>query len=519
MESTRTVLFRLDPEDVGKSQSAGAFSTNAGMFATKSQKLAKLKRSVRLRSLFVSPARALPTETALLDLGTQSTAIRSSVAAAKSGECLLFLQSARNLPQSCQSPSVRAWAENPEGETVGIPAEWGARHGNQNPAWFSIQSLGFALGEHKDAIGRVNRPILDTLGFGVVTAELSLVPIKGGTIDLALKLAKSCATLGSIGKERSEDSSADPEAPPTISFQVIDAKAVKGQRTVFFIRHGESVWNKAQSEMNLRQMLKMRDHPLSELGMEQAEALSSRIKQCGNSNPIFKPDVIYVSPLTRAVQTAVISLQEVFRQPKNRKEVVLMASAREKQNFGGLDTKSTSTGKDIVQRSLKELRSIYKEDERALNVLAIYKQLRFDAQEVSSQWWHGDAKESAGQLEIRLNEFMSQLLYTPHQVLVVVGHSHFFREIFRRYLSMEFRCQNPEFVSALQRGKLMNCGVAMLQLDPDCNQTGPITSVKLVFNTELLPPKSRLRRWCCCCLCFCASRQRRQPRYVASETE
>lgn len=421
------------------------------------------------------------------------------------------------------------------GVTIGDPAQWSTRHANRNPAWCSIQSLGFLLSEQKDAricielrdgiapIGNVHRPILDTLGCGVLTEPLKILPVKSGTKNMAMSMARSVTGLGKsaskLGNSASKlgklDGDEDLASPATISFQVIDANLLKGQRKVFFIRHGESVWNKAQSAMNLRKMFNARDHPLSELGVEQAEALSSRIKQSGDSSPIFKPDVIYVSPLTRAVQTAVISLQEVFSQPAALKEVILMASAREKQNFLGLDTKSQSTGKDIIQRSLSELKTAYKD--RHGEIVKTFKELRFDAEEVSDQWWHGAHKESAVQLEIRLNEFMSHLLYTPHHVIVVVGHSHFFREIFRRYLSQEFRDYDPNFVTELQSGKLMNCGVAMLQLDPDLASSGPITSVELVFDTQLLPHKSFFRRWRCCC--FCASRQKRQQGRYYAETE
>ena len=47
---------------------------------------------------------------------------------------------------------------------------------------------------------------------------------------------------------------------------------------VYFIRHGESEWNRAQEDKNLGEMLHF-DHPLNVLGIEQAQELHRRWKQ------------------------------------------------------------------------------------------------------------------------------------------------------------------------------------------------------------------------------------------------
>jgi probable phosphoglycerate mutase len=61
---------------------------------------------------------------------------------------------------------------------------------------------------------------------------------------------------------------------------------------VYFVRHGESVGNKA----GLHQKV---DMPLSENGREQAGKIAERLKK-------FKIDVIFASPITRARETAEI---------------------------------------------------------------------------------------------------------------------------------------------------------------------------------------------------------------------
>lgn len=47
------------------------------------------------------------------------------------------------------------------------------------------------------------------------------------------------------------------------------------RKTFFLIRHGESKWNEAQSKINIAGMLD-RDHPLTDLGISQAQSLNER---------------------------------------------------------------------------------------------------------------------------------------------------------------------------------------------------------------------------------------------------
>lgn len=171
-----------------------------------------------------------------------------------------------------------------------------------------------------------------------------------------------------------------------------------------------------------------------------------------------------------------------------------MANAREKLNFGGLDTRSTKLGADILQRVLDELNAAYKGQQT--NVLETFKQLRFDTQEVQDRWWCEGTSEAPAQLQVRLMEFMSQLVYSPHRTIVIVGHSHFFRSVFRKFLSQGFRQKRPKFACDVSSMKLMNCGVARLEIDPSQGLSGgPVIDVELVLGTELIPEGGLLS--CC----------------------
>lgn len=113
--------------------------------------------------------------------------------------------------------------------------------------------------------------------------------------------------------------------------------------------------------------------------------------------------------------------------------------------------------------------------------------MRCDTSEVQDRWWCEKHSESETQLQARLHEFMSQLLYSPHANIIVVGHSHFFRAVFREFLSAEFRAQKPELARDFSSMKLMNCGVARLDLDPRRGLTGgPILSAESVLGSELI---------------------------------
>lgn len=465
------------------------------------------------------------------------------------GECLLFMSHGHGFPVSGVGSVLTAWAE-PEmpihcarddikkaadgggsaedKEEIGVKVQWNSKPCNEAPAWSVSRPMGFVLEKHLKAricfmlkeqdkvIGTLSIPVMDLLGKGLVTHELEPPTEDPAARGILAKLMNSPRPTQSPRTsprlscaDKSTTASAGDYSPAcTISFQVVDQKAVIHKRTVFFIRHAESVWNQAQSSNNFYEMLKATDHPLSMRGRIQAEDLSSRIQAASevkstrasvhHTANMMQPDVIYVSPLTRAVQTAVIALQPVFKKSDAVTDIVFMSAAREKQNLGGMDTKATAVGADIVQKSLHETRTLYKDSEDK-SVELSFRSLAFDIQEVEETWWHQGAKESKEDVEARLHEFMSQLLYSPHDTIIVVGHSHFFRAVFQEYLSDAFLSMRPGFAERLKSGKLMNCGVARVVLDPGLVPDSPIADVELVLDTDMIPHRQGfIARTCSC---------------------
>jgi broad specificity phosphatase PhoE len=398
------------------------------------------------------------------------------------GECLLFLERATNVPYAdairdltCQAvttrahgePSVRAWAEDADGKLVGKVAEWPSKHCNTAPSWYTAYSLGFPMGH--EGVSRLNIELRDGSAL-IASCTVPYADLPGHSmVHKEMDIRPPASQTG--------------DRPCSVTFQVIDSAEVLAKRTVYFVRHGESSWNKAQSKLDLYEMGRQTDHPLSSKGREQAEELSSLVNEA-QDNDLLHPDVIYVSPLTRAIQTAVIGLRSVLAQP-DFGHLVLMANAREKQNFGGFDSKPCCTGSNVLKRTLDELVLLYKGQKGADEVVKAFQKLKIDTAEVEDRWWHNVQAESPAQLKGRLSEFMAQLKYSPYKSIVVVGHSHFFRAVFKEFVSDSFKERRKDFADQLSKMKLSNCGVARLSLDPSVEQGGPITDVELILGTHL----------------------------------
>lgn len=415
------------------------------------------------------------------------------------GECLIFIEAASNVPYAdrirdltCQAMSskshgdhyVKAWAEE-NGAVIGKSAQWTVQNASDHPSWYSARSLGHSISGLSSSSRKIR-----------LRLELWDKNVLIGSVDVP---------FGQLPLHQSIDHSLDMRLPMrdgkpcTLSFQVIDSASLLHRRTVFFVRHGESSWNKAQSQMDIYEMGRQTDHPLSEAGRDQAEALNKMIEKAVadpksvSGAAIAEPDIIYVSPLTRAIQTAIIAICQI-QAKKGSCELVLMPQAREKKNTAfSFDSQPSKIGNDIVKRAFDELLLLYKGQEE--RIIATFKKLKFDTEEVQDQWWFDASAESSKILQARMDDFMSQLLYSPHRTMVVVGHSYFFRAILKQYLSEEFKSKSPQFAADIGSKKLSNCGVVRVDMDPRL-VGAPIVDVQLVLGTTLLSEHSKLSCSC-----------------------
>ena len=97
-------------------------------------------------------------------------------------------------------------------------------------------------------------------------------------------------------------------------------------RKVMLIRHAESEHNEAERNWDLRGLLLKRDHGITERGYKQCDALQAYVaeQRADAASPWADARLeLYASPLTRAIQTALIATDGID------KPLVLLPDARE----------------------------------------------------------------------------------------------------------------------------------------------------------------------------------------------
>jgi len=261
------------------------------------------------------------------------------------------------------------------------------------------------------------------------------------------------------------------------------------------VRHGESVWNKAQKDVNVAAMLSDVDHPLNEAGREQAERLRDAIEQAAaGSGPaadeakaLQGAAVIMASPLTRAVQTCLIGLQPVLLPAGGAaRPVLLNPNMREKRNFGGKDSSGKWCGEALLSGVREEIGKLYAGMPEVGAALAT---IPLELTHVQNKWWLG-SKESEAHVADRIGELLAQVRFCPETSLVLVGHSHYFREMVRHFCAEGCVALDavgtPIAASDLAAKKLSNAGLARCELDWAASEDKPICELRLLFGTELV---------------------------------
>ncbi len=169
---------------------------------------------------------------------------------------------------------------------------------------------------------------------------------------------------------------------------------------IYLIRHGQSTFN-ALFDLDRVDPLHF-DARLSQIGIEQVAAA----RQAVSGIPV---DVVVVSPLTRAIQTAVGLFGEAAV------PIVVTDLHRERLEH------SCDVGRSPSALSVE------------------FPMLAFD--HLSDPWWHdgqqdhrGVAVEPDHLFAQRVTDFSRWLSARPEDVVVVVGHGEFFRRLSGRYL-------------------------------------------------------------------------------------
>jgi len=307
------------------------------------------------------------------------------------------------------------------------------------------------------------------------------------------------------------------------------------RKTIFLVRHAKSLWNYArETDLGVSAVFS-EDHGLHGEGFKEAEALRTQIKLYASGDAkttnekrqeytqeFLECDSILCSPLSRAVQTAVVIFQDhphVLRSRENPSENVvpesfakrglkqpantpikLMSSIRERRNFGSRDCVSKYRGHAILRHSQKHLNKYYGPNATEPYVLsgAQRRSLKLscgdliDVNDCTDKWWDDDV-ETKSQFDSRMQQFMEYLQYCPHRKIIVVGHSMWIQNFLVDHVSDELRSRIPEIASE----KIENCGVLACDTVFNAQSSDPeatVEDIELLFSTSF--KSNSLRRVC-----------------------
>ena len=395
-----------------------------------------------------------------------------------------------------------------------------------------------------------------------------------------------------------------------------DAESASDVRTIFLVRHGQSLWNLAKANKSVAAMVSTVDHPLSSTGVDECRSFNRawrrarqalrktlRARERANSDAkwsrapwldsdgeedsvagdadrpsasssgnrrggdigelsdqedaalldaltveFLRPTAVYSSPLTRAVQTAMLVLQdhpafastrrrapasgsganakeaehfEGFICPicmarlatqeemvehyekrhggdederdgpdatEGRSRVRLLRTAREiKKSLGALDCVGKASGDAIVERACHCFSELIGTDD----AIRVCDAVPIDPYNAVHKWWTTSV-DSKRALEARMDEFLRTLQYGQESgtSAIVVGHSSFFLKLYRRHTPRGGAMDSlkPELSEKLRNQKLANAACVVVRMR--FSQGAPeIVDARLMFGSKLVPPK------------------------------
>ncbi len=170
-------------------------------------------------------------------------------------------------------------------------------------------------------------------------------------------------------------------------------------KNILCIRHGKAVHNELSEEIgdNAYFLKESFDAPLVEKGLNQAKDLGE------NSEKLKNVEVVFVSTLTRTLQTAV----SIF---KNNHKVKIIALDTIKEYPQGLEICNKRRKKNELKKEFKEVD---------------FSKLDSDSDDL----WRKDRIEKIEELRERINKFKKILINTNYQNIAIVSHNNFLKEL------------------------------------------------------------------------------------------
>ena len=170
-------------------------------------------------------------------------------------------------------------------------------------------------------------------------------------------------------------------------------------KNIICIRHGRAFHNVLSDKIGEKafSLKESFDAPLVEEGILQAKELGENLKQ------LMKIDIVFVSPLTRTLQTA----ENIF---EKNKIVRIVAIDKMKEFPQGIEV----CNKRRNRIELKEK----------------FKQVDFSSLESDSdQMWRADRYEKIDELKERIDEFKQFIMNENYNNIAIVSHNNFLKEL------------------------------------------------------------------------------------------
>eukprot|EP00300_Choanocystis_sp_HF-7_P003159 c12383_g1_i1.p1 GENE.c12383_g1_i1~~c12383_g1_i1.p1 ORF type:complete len:421 (-),score=9.00 c12383_g1_i1:14-1276(-) len=278
------------------------------------------------------------------------------------------------------------------------------------------------------------------------------------------KIAFPLSALGTDPQEKIMDMKKSKENNTRITIRRLPTP-MPIKKTIFIIRHGESAWNEAQEGKDIVGMVSQVDHPLNDLGCNQAISFNEAWKKIPQESlteiqkTFLKADRIFSSPLTRTVQTCLLTMEG--HPAFGNKGLTLLRNLREIKNLGGLDTVGKEVGEYIYARVKTEMEKIVGAEHasKACDV-------KLDFNDAVQSWWSGTVdRDNNDEMALRFEDWLATVQHASYDVGVFVGHSLFYRKFLKDYCSEQFKASNPEMATKMGSKKLQNAGCLALTLD------------------------------------------------------
>ena len=205
------------------------------------------------------------------------------------------------------------------------------------------------------------------------------------------------------------------------------------------------------------------DENMTELERQSA-ALTAKFSRSATLNEIktrrqdyrkmfLAADSVYSSPLTRAIETALVALEG--HKALETRGLVLTSVIREIKGVGGLDSVGVACGSSIADRVASELEAkLGKERAEQLMINSIH------VNDAANPWWTNTTSfDNRVDQHDRVSEFISFSRYCEGDRPIFVGHSLFFKLFYSRRVSTLLAKVRPELSSNLKRHRLGNATI------------------------------------------------------------